>query len=164
MAVFSTLVAIIAQRTHEWELPAGLRFGDSRGTGLSGIRWEGDDQRARSRVGLGTGSEHHRRTTPRSCCGWFEPVPGSSVAIDTTLVSALRADATPRPRAATTPSAALDDARTRKETTYPEIVGEGSRAKLVVLAAEVGGRWSAETAQFVGALAASKARSTPEIM
>ena len=33
----------------------------------------------------------------------------------------------------------------------------------VVLAAEVG-RWSAETAQFLGALAASKARSAPEIM
>ena len=54
--------------------------------------------------------------------------------------------------------------RTRKETTYPELVGEGSRAKLIVLAAEVGGRWSAETAQFLGALAASKARSAPEIM
>ena len=44
------------------------------------------------------------------------------------------------PRAATTPGAALDDARTRKETTCPELIGEGSRAKLVVLAAEVGGR------------------------
>ena len=75
---------------------------------------------------------------------------GAQLAIETTLVSALRADGTPRPRAATTPGAALDDARTRKETTYPELVGEGSRAKLVVLAAEVGGRWSAETAQFLG--------------
>ena len=89
---------------------------------------------------------------------------GAQLAIDTTLVSALRADGTPRPRAATTPGAALADARSRKETTYPELVGEGSRAKLVVLAAEVGGRWSAETAQFLGALAASKARSAPEIM
>ena len=89
---------------------------------------------------------------------------GAQLAIDTTLVSALRADGTPRSRAATTPGAALDDARTREETTYPELVGEGSWSKLVVLAAEVGGRWSAETAQFLGALAASKARSAPEIM
>ena len=65
---------------------------------------------------------------------------GAQLAMDTTLVSALRADGTPRPRAATTPGAALDDARTRKETTCPEFVVEGSRAKLVVLAAEVGGR------------------------
>ena len=89
---------------------------------------------------------------------------GAQLAIDTTLVSALRADGTPRPRATTTPGAALDEARTRKETTYHELVGEGSRAKLVVLAAEGGGRWSVETAQFVGALAASQARSAPEIM
>ena len=59
--------------------PAGLRFGDSCGTGLSGSWWEGDNQHACARVGLGTWSEHHRRATPRSCCGWLESVPGSSV-------------------------------------------------------------------------------------
>ena len=77
---------------------------------------------------------------------------GAQLAIATTLVSALRADGTPRPRAATTSGAALDDARTREETTCPELVSEGSWAKLVVLAAEVSGRWSAETAQFLGAI------------
>ena len=76
----------------------------------------------------------------------------------------MRADGTPRPRAARKGGAALDDARARKEVTYPELVDEGSRAKLVVLAAEVGGRWSAEAAQFIRALAASKASSAPEFM
>ena len=74
---------------------------------------------------------------------------GAQLAIDTTLVSAVRANGTPRPRAARKGGAALDDARAWKEVTYPELVGEGSRAKLVVLAAEVGGRWSAEAAQFI---------------
>ena len=46
---------------------------------MSGSRWAGDDQHARAKVGLGTGTEHQRRTTPRSCCGWFEPLPRSSV-------------------------------------------------------------------------------------
>ena len=59
---------------------------------------------------------------------------GAQLAIDTTLVSALRADGTPRPRAATTPGAALDDARTRKETTYPE----PSWSSLLQKAADVG--------------------------
>ena len=36
-------------------------------------------------------------------------------------------------------------ARLRKERTHPELAGEGGRARLVVLA-EVGGRWSGETA------------------
>ena len=89
---------------------------------------------------------------------------GAQLAIDTTVVSALRADGTPRPRAARKGGAALDDARARKEFTYPELVGEGSRAKLVVLAAEVGGRWSAKAAQFIRALAVSKATSAPEFM
>ena len=57
---------------------------------------------------------------------------GAQLAIDATLLSILCADGTPRPRTASTPGAALDGVRTRKETTYPELVGEGSRAKLVV--------------------------------
>ena len=39
-----------------------------------------------------------------------------------------------------------------------------TRANLVVLAAEMGGRWSTEAAQFIRALAASKAASAPEFM
>ena len=53
-------------------------------------------------------------------------------------------------------------ARRRKERTYPELAGEGGRARLVVLGAEVGRRWSTETAQFLWALAWAKVRELPE--
>ena len=65
--------------------------------------------------------------------------------------------------AASTPGVALRRARRRKEQTHPELHGNGGRACLVVLAAEVGGRWSNEAAQFLGELAAFKA-STAEIL
>ena len=48
-------------------------------------------------------------------------------------------------------------ARRRKERTYPELVGPRSRARLVVLTGEVGGRWSAETAK-------AKARTEPPVL
>ena len=40
---------------------------------------------------------------------------------------------------------ALQAARRRKERRYPELARRFGRAKLVVLAVEVGGRWSKET-------------------
>ena len=73
---------------------------------------------------------------------------GAQLAIDATLVSALRGDGTARV-GAHTPGAALKAARRRKERTYPELAGEGGRARLLVLAGEVGGRWSSETASFL---------------
>ena len=81
---------------------------------------------------------------------------------DTTLVSALRADGTVSRKGATVGGEALRRARARKERTYPELAGEGGRARLVVLAAEVGGRWSNEASQFVRSLAWAKAQSAPE--
>ena len=59
---------------------------------------------------------------------------------------------------------ALASARQRKERTYPELSGEGNRATLVVLAAEVGGRWSTEARDFLVALAAAKAREAPFLL
>ena len=56
------------------------------------------------------------------------------MAIDTTMVCALHRDGTPRER---------------KERTYPELLGPRGRAQLVVVALEVGGRWSEETRGFV---------------
>ena len=79
---------------------------------------------------------------------------GAQLAIDTTLVSARRADGTPRHRAATTPGAVLDDARTRKETIYPELVGEGCLAHA--------GRPRGRSRRTL--VSASRARSAPEIM
>ena len=75
---------------------------------------------------------------------------GAQLALDTTLVSALHCDGSARHHAAD---------RRRKELTYPEFVGPRSRARLVVLAGEVGGRWSAETMSFLGLLAKARARS-----
>ena len=87
---------------------------------------------------------------------------GAQLAIDTTMVSPLQRDGTARRRAADHNGAALDDARRRKERTYPELVGERGRARLVVLGVEVGGRWSGETAEFLAALSKVKAESAPE--
>ena len=83
---------------------------------------------------------------------------GAQLAIDTTLVSPLRRDGTARRRAANHDGAALEEARQRKERTCPELSGDGGRARLVVLAAEVGGRWSHETAEFLCALAKARAQ------
>ena len=89
---------------------------------------------------------------------------GAQRTIDTTLVSPLRSNGTARRRAADHDGAALEVARRRKERTYPELAGERGRARLVVLAAEVGGRWSKETATFLAALAKARAESSPFIL
>ena len=88
---------------------------------------------------------------------------GAQLAIDTTLVSPIRADGLPRRQCADVDGAALAQARRRKQRTYPELDGHG-RARLVVLAAEVGGRWSEEARAFVSQLARAKARSVPRIL
>ena len=84
---------------------------------------------------------------------------GAQLAVDTTLVSPLSRNGATRRRAANHDGAALDAARKRKEDTYPELTSENDRTRLVVLAAEVGGRWSGETAQFLCALAKARAQS-----
>ena len=73
---------------------------------------------------------------------------GAQLAIDTTLVSSVQADGRPRPQCARVDEAALSEARRRKQRTYPELSGTQGRARLVVLAAEVGGRWSDEARAF----------------
>ena len=83
---------------------------------------------------------------------------GSQLAVDTTLVCSLHSDGSPHRGAADTDGVVFPRARKRKELRYPELVGPGSRARLVVLALEVGGRWSPETRTFVAQLAKAKAR------
>ena len=56
------------------------------------------------------------------------------------------------------------DARRRKAVTYPEFTGDMGPARLVVLAAEVGGRFSTETAVFLNALAKAKSQSVPQLL
>ena len=85
---------------------------------------------------------------------------GAQLAVDTTLVSPLTSDAQPRRRGGQYAGTALHTARRNKERTYPELVGAG-RCRLVVLAIEVGGRWSTEATQFLRLLAQARARATP---
>ena len=93
------------------------------------------------------------------------PLFGSvQLAVDTTLVSPLQCDGTPHRGADNVDGAVLAAARRRKESTYPELVGPHARARLVVLASEIGGRWSAETRTFVGLLAKAKAREVPVVL
>ena len=83
---------------------------------------------------------------------------GAQLAVDTTLVCALHADGTPRRNAALEDGVALKAAKRKKVRAYPELVGPNSRAQLVVLAVEVGGRWSSETRAFLSQLAKARAR------
>ena len=89
---------------------------------------------------------------------------GAQLAIDATMVSLLRRDGTFRPRAANHDGVVLEATRRRKEATCPELSGENGRARLVVLAAEVGGRWNSETAQFITALANARAQEVPLVL
>ena len=91
------------------------------------------------------------------------PLVGGAQLIDTTLISSLHCDGMARPGPANTDGAALTAARKRKERTYSELVGRG-RARLVVSAGEVGGRWSAETMSFLSLLAKAKTRHEPRIL
>ena len=85
---------------------------------------------------------------------------GSQLAIDTTLVSPLTGAAQPRRRGGQYAGAALHTARQNKERAYPELAGS-NRCCLVVLAMEVGGRWSPEAVTFLRLIAQTKARETP---
>ena len=73
----------------------------------------------------------------------------------------MHCDGSPHDGAAEGDGVVLETARRRKERRYPELVGPCSRGRLVVLAVEVGGRWSVETKSFLAHLA--KARSRQEV-
>ena len=85
---------------------------------------------------------------------------GAQLAVDTTLVSPLTSAGAPRRSAGRTAGAALALARKAKERTYPEL-RQSARCKLVVLALELGGRWSTEAATFVRLLARLHSRAVP---
>ena len=74
------------------------------------------------------------------------------------------AETAPRRGAARRPGVALEQARRTKEATYPELAGDEGRARLVVLAAETGGRWSGGTAEFLRCLAKAKAGTAPVLV
>ena len=88
---------------------------------------------------------------------------GAQLAIDTTCVR-LRRDGNPTSHAAEEDGAALRRARQRKERTYPELVGRRARARLVLLAVKVGGRWSEEARSFLSQLAKARARGENSLL
>merc|ERR1712078_796363 len=88
---------------------------------------------------------------------------GTQLAVDATLVSAVRSDGTAQPGAAKEDGKRLLEAGKRKRRKYPELL-ETQRCKLVVAAMEVGGRWSEEAWTFLELLAHAKARSAPALM
>ena len=85
---------------------------------------------------------------------------GQQLAVDVTMYGALTADGRPRPRATWQDGAALRDARRDKERRYPEFL-RGARCRLVVVALETGGRFSAETIAFLVGLSQARARAAP---
>ena len=70
----------------------------------------------------------------------------------------------PRGQCTRQDGAAFAEAHRLKHRTYPELSGSQGRARLVVLAAEVGGRWSEEARSFVSQLARAKVRSLPRVL
>ena len=85
---------------------------------------------------------------------------GAQLAVDTALVSPVSRDGLPPPRSVREDGAVLGATRRRKEKTCPELTGQFGRTRLVVLAGEVGGRWS-ETQAFLRQLVKARARSKP---
>ena len=83
--------------------------------------------------------------------------------MDTTLVCPLTREGEARTRAAIVSGCTSQLFGRRKEARYPELVGDNGRARLVVLAGEVGGRFSLETAHFLRCLASAKVRGVPQI-
>ena len=77
---------------------------------------------------------------------------------------ALKGNGEPRRGAADRDGVALAAARRVKERTYPELLDPGRRARLVVFALEVGGRWSEEAKIFIRLLARAHVRSEPRLL
>ena len=88
---------------------------------------------------------------------------GVQLVVDTTLVSPLRGEGSPRPNAAVRDGVALQVARRRKERTHPELVG-----RVRVLGWSSGleklGCWSGETLTCLRLLAEAKSRSEPPLL
>ena len=115
--------------------------------------------RVSTNVMLGIQTLHNLKWMAEDCCGWF-----AKLLRRPTRNQHHHGVPSPQGRRASTPGVTLRRARRRKEQTHPELHGAGGRSRLVVLAAEVGRRWSNEAAQFLGELAAFKASTALEIL
>ena len=145
-AVSSTILATTAQRAAELECWAGGFCSGERGSSDEAGARVSTKVFVRDLDLLAPNVQDARRSEIVA-----EGLPlhgGAQLVVDTTLVSAHHCDGTARPGAAHIDGAALVVARRRKERACPELVGPRSRVKVVVLAGEVGGRWSEETVTF----------------
>ena len=88
---------------------------------------------------------------------------GAQLAVDVTLRSVLGADGSHRAQAHWRDGAVADAARSDKERRYPELAAS-SRCRLVMLALEVGGRFSTETVDFFQQLAQAKSMTVPPFL
>ena len=80
---------------------------------------------------------------------------GCQLAVDTTVVCALHCDGSPHRGADNLDGVVLERARRRKERTYPELVGQRRRARLVV---------RLETTSFLSQLAKARSRQETALM
>ena len=85
---------------------------------------------------------------------------GEALCCDATLVSPLTRAGRPVPGADLRDGAVLAAARRRKHARYPELL-RGGPQRLVVLAAEVGGRWGEECQRFVRQLLRLRVQRAP---
>ena len=85
---------------------------------------------------------------------------GIPPACDATVVSPLQANGDARPRAAQQDGVAIAAAEEDKRETYPGLV-HSAKCQLVVLACEVGGRWSGTYTWLVRQLAEERSAQAP---
>ena len=104
--------------------------------------------------------DHRRIEIVATGFHWYQGVP---LACDATLVSPLHADGRPWAGAEDADGVAIARAEEDKRETYPEMVAS-SRCRLVVLACEIGGRWSATCVALIRALAAHRAEAAPPLL
>ena len=83
--------------------------------------------------------------------------------MDATVVSPVRGDGTPLPRAAYRPGVALAAAEAEKRSTYSELV-HSAVLRLVPVAVETGGRMSKQAVALVEAAAFFRARAEPPVL
>ena len=118
-----------------WPPPGSLRhrgvFGSPRvsagelcGTDLQGSRSKGVRQHPCPRLGPFPRADNPRLEVVADGLPLFH---SAQLAVDTTMVSTVRADGAPRRQCAELDGAALDQARRTKERTYPELTGENGR-------------------------------------
>ena len=88
---------------------------------------------------------------------------GKQLAVDVTLRVSLGREGNVRGTAHWKDASILEEARRDKEAKYPEL-HRGDRCQLIVLAIDIGGRFSTETVEFLENLAWARSRAAPSYL